>query len=88
MDKYYSDLSRESLSKAHANVANAQDYLVEANAPKWLHDRAARLLSSLRKLQDDINNVAIYEAAQHSVHPTSGEATIKVDLSTLKVDRS
>lgn len=32
--------------------------------------------------------IAKQYAAQHSVHPTSGEATIKVDLSTLKVDRS
>jgi hypothetical protein len=59
MDKSYADMARKSLGEAQSKLCEAQDCLVEAKAPVFIHDSANRILRSLRVLQDEINRLNI-----------------------------
>ena len=57
MDQYNSDIAREVLNKAEAEVVKEQNYLVKSDAPEYVHNAAQRILSQIRKLQDEINRL-------------------------------
>ena len=54
MDNYYGKLARSVLMKAQADVSEAQNHLVEADAPDWMYMRLKKIMSSLRNLHDGI----------------------------------
>lgn len=64
MDIYYSRLARSALSESAAKMISVQDYLLQADAPTNATRTAARILASIRNLQDEILRIEAEEESQ------------------------
>lgn len=61
MDKYYIDLTRDSLSEAQVAISKSQQFARDAKLPEWLEADIQRLLNKARRISDDLSKIKVFE---------------------------